>query len=162
MNTRLVFVLGVTAGSMLTLLALAHPEQVAHAAAAPSMGSIEIDEGAAHYTCSAASAEVIDASSSAPRLVLSASCPNGKRLSLVAWPTRLPGSARVSSVRFLDVASGEEWGSSDASLEVAKFEQVGSEVGGHFDATMGARLNRDPVHVHAVFRAARAADRSSP
>ena len=127
-----------------------------------ALGSVVVDEGGTTYTCTSAKVELLDATSSSPRLILDADCPNGKRLAVVARPQRLPGNVRVEIVRFTDLGSGEEWTGSDARLDVAKLGTVGDEVAGQLDVTMAPRLNEDPVHVVAYFRAERTKDRSSP
>ena len=178
MNVRvwLIFALGAASGSAATLLIAPQNTRVAQAATAPPaepaaviemMGlpqadTVEVDEGGAKYTCTAASAEMLDPASSSPRLLISADCPNGKRLLLTAHPMKLPGTPRVDVIRFADSATGEEWASSDASMNVASAGQVGDDVDGRFEATMLPRLNREAVHVSATFRARRAKDRFSP
>ncbi len=127
-----------------------------------AVGTVVVDEGGSTYTCTNAKVEVLDPSSSSPRLVLDADCPNGKRLNVVARPHRLPGNAPVQVVRFADIGSGEEWAGSDARLDIGKLGDVGNEVSGQLDVTMAPRLNEDPVHVVAYFRATRSPDRSSP
>jgi hypothetical protein len=181
----LVFALGVAAGCAFTLFVTGNAPRDARAAdepakaAAParsaatsaadapsplprSPGTVVVDEGGATYTCTSASVEVLDATSSNPRLVLSAECPNGKRLGVVGLPKRVPGNVRVAAMRFTDVTNGEEWTGSDARLDVDALGPVGDEVTGKLDVTMNARLNEDPVHLVAYFRAPRAKDRSAP
>jgi hypothetical protein len=122
---------------------------------------LEIDQGGATRFCTNPTSEILDASSSSPRLILWADC-GDERFSVVARPTSLPGKPPVQIGRFAQMKSGEEWSSTAGDLDVTEFGAVGGNISGELDLTMSERLNRPAEKIHVRFVAPRAADRSSP
>lgn len=128
----------------------------------PPLGQVTLDEGGPKSTCINATAEILDPTASSPRFILWADCPDG-RLSMVVYPTELPGTAKgPPGLRFQDPKTGSTWSSTDGSLTVTALGNVGGVVEGNLVSTMSARLNQSAFSLKGSFRAKRTPDRFSP